>query len=302
MTTLTQHPLSAAFPAMQADEFQEIKDSIEVNGVLNPITVLDGMVLDGWHRYSAAIQLSMDCPMVTLGDIDPRDFVLAQNKARRNMTASQRAYAVTSVYQWVASNVGRPRGEVASPLSKTNAELAVIAGTTPRTIQHSKAVHAGAIASVQDAVKAGTVSVEPAAAMARLPVATQHAIAEHGPDAMRVAAKAHRKNGASESQTGSASGTSSTKAAPSLTEKQAESVQAAKDAYGDTDPVAMWEAAEAENGKLRSLLATAEADDQKAEVIKWRRMTDIAERRQNELMDTVNQREKELQRMSNILR
>ena len=36
--TYVQHPLSAAFPRMTAEEFQELKDSIEVLGVQNPIT------------------------------------------------------------------------------------------------------------------------------------------------------------------------------------------------------------------------------------------------------------------------
>lgn len=307
MITLTQHPLSAAFPAMHADEFQEHKDSIECNGVLNPITVLDGMVLDGWHRYKAATELGMDCPMVALGGIDPRNFVLAQNKARRNLTASQRADVVTTVYAWVASNgvnqyTVETGGEVTSPPLKTNAEMAEIAGTTPRTIQHAKVMHAGAVPAVQDAVKAGAVSVETAAAMARLPVATQCAIAEQGPDAMRAATKVHRKGGTCSTRTGAEIGTCSRKAAQALTEKEAKAAQVAQDAHGDTDPIAMWEAAEAENSKLRSLLATAEADDQKAEAIKWHRMTEIAQRRQNELMDTVNQRERELQRMANWLR
>jgi hypothetical protein len=98
------------------------------------------------------------------------------------------------------------------------------------------------------------------------------------------------------------SGTSSTKAAPELTEKQAEAAQAAQDAHGDTDPVAMWEAAEKQVVVLQKELDAAQADDAKAEIIKWKRIADLAQRRQNELMDTVNQREKELQRLSNILR
>jgi hypothetical protein len=98
------------------------------------------------------------------------------------------------------------------------------------------------------------------------------------------------------------SGTSSTKAAPELTEKQAEAAQAAQDAHGDTDPVAMWEAAEKQVVVLQKELDAAQADDAKAEIIKWKRIADLARRRQNELMDTVNQREKELQRLSNILR
>lgn len=77
MTALTQHPLSAAFPAMLAEEFQGLRDSINNCGVLNPITLLDGMVLDGWHRYTAAQSLGMACPTVELDDTDPQDFVMA---------------------------------------------------------------------------------------------------------------------------------------------------------------------------------------------------------------------------------
>lgn len=98
------------------------------------------------------------------------------------------------------------------------------------------------------------------------------------------------------------SGTSSTKAAPELTEKQAEAAQAAQDAHGDTDPVAMWEAAEKQVTVLQKELDAAMADDKQAEIIKFKRIADVATRRQNELMDTVNAREKELQRMANILR
>ena len=187
--SLQQHPLSAAFPAMSAEDFEALTDSIKNIGVQNTITLYEGMVIDGWHRYRAASDLGMECPSVELGDIDPRDFVLAQNKARRNLTASQRADAVTAVYQWVAPNVGRPRGEVTSPLEKTNAELAAIAGTTTRTIQQAKAVHAGAVPAVQEAVKTGAVSVETAAAVAKLPAKEQKKIAAKGPDAMRAAAK-----------------------------------------------------------------------------------------------------------------
>ena len=43
----TQHPLSAAFPAMSADDYRALKDSVENIGVQNPITLFEGMVIDG---------------------------------------------------------------------------------------------------------------------------------------------------------------------------------------------------------------------------------------------------------------
>lgn len=179
----TQHPLSAAFPAMQADEFQALKDSIESIGVQNPITLLDGMVIDGWHRYSAAAELGMHCPTVELDDTDPKDFVMAQNKARRHITAAQLAMAATAVYAWRSNGENQHTekrvGTECLP-SKTNAELADIAGVGDRTIKQAKAVQAHAAPEVIEAVKRGEVGLPKAAAIAKLPMAEQ-AAALHKP-------------------------------------------------------------------------------------------------------------------------
>lgn len=161
--TFLQHPLSAAFPAMGADEFQALKDSIEVNGVLNPITIFEGMVIDGWHRYEAATELSMDCPTVEFdASIDPVDFVEAMNGARRHLTASQRAMATVTIHQWRPAHRER-KVEVTSTLSKTNAELAAIAKVSTKTIQQAKVAQKAGFAG---AVKDGAMTVEEAAKIA----------------------------------------------------------------------------------------------------------------------------------------
>jgi hypothetical protein len=127
---------------MQPNEYQSLKDSIEIIGVQNPITLFEGMVIDGWHRYSVATELGMHCPSKLLGDIDPVDFVKSQNDARRNVTASQRALAITAIYAWhpVGTNKHSGRSPGDHP-QKTNAELAAIAGTGIGTIKQAKAVH-----------------------------------------------------------------------------------------------------------------------------------------------------------------
>lgn len=163
--TLLQHPLSAAWPAMQSDEYQSLKDSVEIIGIQNPITLFEGQVIDGWHRYKAATELGLHCPSKLLGDVDPVDFVKSQNDARRHITASQKAAAIVAIYTWkpVGSNqheAGRVPGTLPQ---KTNAELAAIAGVGNKTIKDAKAVHANATPEVKEAVKAGTMSVKAAA-------------------------------------------------------------------------------------------------------------------------------------------
>lgn len=161
-----QHPLSAAFPAMSPEDFQALTDSVEAIGIQNPITLYEGMVIDGWHRYSAANAVGIECPVVELDPgIDPRDFVLAQNKARRHITQAQIAMATATVFEWQPA--GRPesgKGGTECRVSKTNAEMARIAGVSERTMREAKAVLASAPAEVKASVLDGSIGLKKATA------------------------------------------------------------------------------------------------------------------------------------------
>lgn len=164
-----QHELSKAFPPMSDEEFQDLKDSIENIGVQTPIVIFEDKVIDGWHRYTAANDVGMPCPEVELeDDIDPRDFVLSQNKARRHLTKSQLALSYAKVYEWQPSALKASRGEPGSPL-KTNQELAELAGTSTKTIKHAKTVLTEGDEEVVKAVETGKISVKRGAQIAKLP-------------------------------------------------------------------------------------------------------------------------------------
>ena len=157
--TYQQHPLSAAFPAMSDEDFLSLQGSIENIGVQNPITLFEGMVIDGWHRYKAATNLGMDCPTVELDDVDPRDFVLAQNRARRHITQAQLAMAAAAVYRWVpqgGDRVGANRTECGL---KTASQIAEISGVSKRTVEQAKAVTQNASPEVVEAVKRGDIGL-----------------------------------------------------------------------------------------------------------------------------------------------
>ena len=165
--SFSQHRLSAAYPAMATDEFQSLKDSIEIIGVQTPVTLFEGQVLDGWHRWTAALELGMACPTAELGDVDPRDFVRAVNgKSRRHLTQSQLAAAEVALWGWAP--VGKPNVAPGATLA-TNAQMAAAAGVSPRTIRDAKAVASKATPDVKAAVKDGTMSVKEAAATTKPP-------------------------------------------------------------------------------------------------------------------------------------
>lgn len=160
---LKQHPLSAAFPAMSADDFQALKDDVEINGQREPVMVYKGMVLDGWHRYRACMELGREPERFTFpADKDPVAFVLSHNLHRRHLTSSQRAAAVVACTEWAPAS--RPKkGEPSSPFS-TNDQLAKAANVSDRTIKDAKAAHR---AGLGEAVKAGALTVKEAAQVAR---------------------------------------------------------------------------------------------------------------------------------------
>jgi len=161
---LKQHPLSAAWPPMPDDEFQLLVDSIDDLGVLNPITIADGMVLDGWNRYRAATQLLMPCPQVHFDEsMDIVKFVDAQNDSRRHITKSQRAAAVVIMHGYVRPN--RPKNkQVPGTYLSTVAALAAEAGVGDKTIKDAIAADK---AGLIDDVRTGKMTAKAAAKKAR---------------------------------------------------------------------------------------------------------------------------------------
>lgn len=166
-----QHPLSKAFPPMSEEEVQNLRDSIEDIGVQNAIVIFEDKVIDGWHRYSVATELRMPCPEVELADdVDPRDFVLSQNKSRRHLNRGQIAMSYTKVYQWQphGSNQHSSGGSAPSADPKSGKELAKLAGTSERTIEHAKTVLTKGGEDVVKAVETGKISVKRGAEISKL--------------------------------------------------------------------------------------------------------------------------------------
>lgn len=86
---LKNHPAADAFPPMDADRLAEVKADIAANGQREPITLCDGMILDGRHRYQACVYLGIE-PKFRDFDGDPWAFAWSLNGARRDLEATVR--------------------------------------------------------------------------------------------------------------------------------------------------------------------------------------------------------------------
>ena len=89
---LTQHPLGALVPPMTDAEFRELIASVRQHGVQDPcLLLLDGQVLDGWHRYRAAREADARVLTEDYGGDDPLGVVMRANAVRRHLTPRERA-------------------------------------------------------------------------------------------------------------------------------------------------------------------------------------------------------------------
>lgn len=90
------HPAANLFPALwitDEPEFKKLCDDIAANGLIEPIWIHDGQIIDGRNRYMACLEMNVnprfrdwngECGSVT-------QFVISLNLNRRHLNSSQRA-------------------------------------------------------------------------------------------------------------------------------------------------------------------------------------------------------------------
>ena len=96
------HPLADALPALRKNAYQELVADVQANGLLEPITLFEGKVLDGRNRLRACQEAGIEPQFVQYTGGNPVAFVLSKNVTRRHLTASQKAMAVVKMSEVVA--------------------------------------------------------------------------------------------------------------------------------------------------------------------------------------------------------
>ena len=79
---IPRHPLSALWGDLPEAEFQELAASMLESGHVPTVWMLDGSVLDGWHRYRAALQNGTEVHAPDYMGDDPAGFVIQRNALR----------------------------------------------------------------------------------------------------------------------------------------------------------------------------------------------------------------------------
>lgn len=136
------HPAANIFPMMTGDDYRALIEDMRQNGQREPITLYDGMILDGRNRYGACLEIGLE-PVYREwdGDGDPIDYVLSLNLHRRHLNETQRA-----VIAYKMANMRRGDNQYTAgsanlqnlPISQT--EAAEKLKVSPRTVATVAAV------------------------------------------------------------------------------------------------------------------------------------------------------------------
>lgn len=248
MKNIELHPLCTLFPRMVGDEFAALCADIRLNGLRLPIVMHDGMILDGGNRYRACLEVGVKPTFTKYAGDSVVAFVLSSNLHRRHMTAGQQAAIVASAQDWAkAQPVGKPKSGNVAGLA-TVAGRAAQSGASERTQRTADKV-AKADPELAKQVAHGDVSLP------------------------KAAAAVDEKAGKAKPAAKTTGGKKKAKAEPAANDPDLESPsEMLADMLKDID-------------RLNGLLAAADANDQKAEALKWRRAYDAAVRGQSEAME-----------------
>ena len=91
------HEVANIFPLLTGNEFESLRDDIKTNGLLEPIVIHEGKILDGRNRYTACLGADVVPDYEDYDGDDPLGFVLSKNLHRRHLNESQRGRVASKI-------------------------------------------------------------------------------------------------------------------------------------------------------------------------------------------------------------
>lgn len=195
MKDIPFHALANVFPLLDGADFDEFCQDIADQGLLEPIILLDGKILDGRNRFRACQKNGVEPRFERFDGPDPVAFVVSKNLRRRHSNESQRAMSaarLANLSDGHRLNTGQDLSPTQICASETTgvtqSEAAELLNVSVRLVQQAKKVQAEAEPEIADAVDAGDLSVSAAAQAADLPAKAQKAVAQAAAEDGKAAA------------------------------------------------------------------------------------------------------------------
>jgi N6-adenosine-specific RNA methylase IME4 len=173
---LEAHHLANLFPMMEGAEFEAFRDDIKVNGLIEPIWIYEGKILDGRNRYRACQEADVEVgPMFNFDPEthgDPATWVISKNLKRRHLNESQRGMVMARLA--TLRKGANQHAEISAP---SQAQAAKMLNVSVDTGQFARKVLDKGAPELVAAVDRGNLAVSAAAKAASMPIETQIEIA-----------------------------------------------------------------------------------------------------------------------------
>lgn len=194
------HPIANAFPLISGDSFAELVSAVRDMGLIEPIVLYEGKILDGRNRYRACIEAGVEPRFEQYTGNDPFGFVIAMNLARRHLDEAQRAMCAARV-----ANMRQGARMDLQPSANwqkvcPQAKAAEQFNVSVRSLARARKIQENAAPELIEAVDGGKVSLNAASAVAELPKNEQVEVVARGEEEILRKAKEIRTEKAKQNQ------------------------------------------------------------------------------------------------------
>jgi hypothetical protein len=168
-----QHEYGQMIPPMSEEQYNALRDDIQEHGLKDRITLYEGAVLEGYHRYKAIVELGR--PPVNGSGVEwfkgtksqALHFVISKNLKRRHLEPAQIGMILAKFEKHPAHGI--PAKDQSLPGGTASAsELAEEHGIGRATLERTRTVEAKGTEELKQAVSDGEIGAKPAAEIAQL--------------------------------------------------------------------------------------------------------------------------------------
>jgi ParB-like chromosome segregation protein Spo0J len=117
------HPLADIFPMIEGSDLAALVTDIDARGLIEPIVLFEGMILDGRNRYEAAKRAKIKFTEQSFRQLsegqDPKAYVISANIHRRHLNAEQKRDLLAQLIKASPEKSDRQIADVAKVDHKT---------------------------------------------------------------------------------------------------------------------------------------------------------------------------------------
>lgn len=175
------------FQMLSDEKIGELAEDIKKNGLLCPVEIFEGKIIDGRNRWMACLRAGIKPETVEVEPEDPVSYVLSLNLHRRHLDETQRAMVgsrARAEYEAAAKERQKLDNESKENLpysqkGQARDQAGKAVGVSGRSVEHASNVLKNGSESLIAACDQGKVAVSAAAKLSQLPKDKQDEVIEY---------------------------------------------------------------------------------------------------------------------------